>query len=406
MWLLPLYVIIIGLVIYLTGSTVYLLVLAAAYFILPEPKRIESSKLNRFAILVPAHNEELLISRLCDSLLKINYPLELYEIFIVADNCTDETAEICGSFPVNVLTRKDPSNIGKGFAISWALKQVALVKYDAILIVDADNVVDEYILEELNQSVNRGELAIQCYNTVGNRDDSWFTQLLFVSRTIGNLLYHHAKYKLRLSSYLMGNGICFQSDLLREKGWTAFSAGEDWEFYAQLIDSRIKVGFAKEAKVFHQESKSLNQATSQRLRWSSGKFKIFRTHGLNLFVKGFRNRDWFTLDASLPLVFPNYSLQLNLTVITIFLCILLPRSMFKTITLGISIALFTSQILLFLIGLSLAGDYWAVIKAALLAPFFLVWKIAIDFLSFTGIHRGDKWVRTERHRSAGDDSSL
>jgi cellulose synthase/poly-beta-1,6-N-acetylglucosamine synthase-like glycosyltransferase len=403
MWLLPLFIIIIGLLIYLTLSTAYLMFLAAAYFIVREPKSINSKKVNRFAILVPAHNEELLISRLCKSLLEIKYPREFYEIFIIADNCSDRTVEICASFPVNVLQRNDPSHTGKGFAISWGLSQIPLEEFDAVFMVDADNVVDPLILVEVNKSVNRGEQAIQCYNSVGNRHESWFTQLLFVSRTIGNLLYHHAKYKLGLSSYLMGNGICFTSTLLREKGWTAFSTGEDWEYYAQLIEGHIKIGFSKNAKVFHQESRSLNQATSQRLRWSSGRFKVLRNFGLNLFLKGLRNRDWFTLDASLPFIFPNYSLQINLTIITIFLCVLSPASMLKTVTMELSIGLFGFQIVLFVLGGYLAGDYWAVVKAAFWAPFFLVWKAVIDLFSLTGIHRGDRWVRTKRHLSAQGD---
>ena len=117
---------------------------------------------------------------------------------------------------------------------------------------------------------NRGEQAIQCHNGLGNRHDSWFTELLYVSRVLNNVLYHHGKYKLGLSSHLMGNGMCFTSGLLEEMGWTAFTAGEDWEYYTTLIEKGHKVTFALKAVVRHQESKSLEQATSQRLRWAQG----------------------------------------------------------------------------------------------------------------------------------------
>jgi cellulose synthase/poly-beta-1,6-N-acetylglucosamine synthase-like glycosyltransferase len=374
-----------------------LLVLAAVYFIVPEPKRIESAKLNRFAILVPAHDEELLISRLCESLLRINYPKEYYEIFIIADNCNDRTTEICKAYPVNVLSRSDTSRIGKGFALAWALKRITLEKCDAVLIVDADNTVDPFIIEELNRMINQGEKAIQCYNSVDNRNDSWFTQLIFVSRTIGNLFYHHSKYKLGLSSYLMGNGICFSTELLLKRGWTAYSLGEDWEYYAQLIEDRVKIGFAVKAKVYHQESRSLEQATSQRLRWSSGRFNVIKKLGIPLFSKGLIKRDWFILDASLPLIFPNYSLQVNLTIFTLLLCLFIPATALKTSLMALGLSLLLGQIILFLIGIYLAGAYWKVFKAILHVPFFLVWKSIIDFLSVTRIYRGNKWVRTKRH---------
>ena len=195
----------------------------------------------------------------------------------------------------------------------------------------------------------------------------------------------------------MGNGICFTTKLLKEKGWTAFTVGEDWEYYAQLINARIKIGFSKDAKVFHQESRSLNQATSQRLRWASGRFKIFRTLGIKLFIKGLRDRDWFTLDASLPLIFPNYSLQINLTILTLMFCLLLPASDFKIFLIVLNLLLCFGLALLFLVGIYLSGSYWDVFKAILRAPLFLMWKAIIDIICFTRIYRQDKWIRTRRH---------
>ena len=187
------------------------------------------------------------------------------------------------------------------------------------------------MLAELNRLINNGEQALQCYNSVGNRNDSWFTQLLFVSRTIGNLLYHQAKYKLGLSAYLMGNGLCFTSRLLKKEGWTAFTVGEDWEYYARLIEKRIKIGFAAGAKVFHQESQELesgNQPTSQMVERP---VPCSEETGDSIVSERLRNRDWFTLDASLPLILPNYSLQINLTFLALGLCFFLPATPFKSV---------------------------------------------------------------------------
>jgi 1,2-diacylglycerol 3-beta-glucosyltransferase len=387
------------LLLYVTFATAYLLFLAIAYFVIKEPSRgAMITGLTRFAIVVPAHNEELLIARLCESFLKVDYPRELRDVFVIVDNSEDRTAAICAAYPVNVLERTDKSALGKGFALSWGLARTPMDQYQAVLILDADSVVDSQILVELNRLTQRGEQAIQCYNGVGNRSESWFTQILFVSRTVGNLLYHSSKHKLGLSSYLMGNGICFSTTLLRNKGWTAFTIGEDWEYYAQLIQDHIRIGFAAEARLFHQESKSLNQATSQRLRWSRGRFSVARTLGLKLFLRGIRQRDWFTIDASLPLILPNYSLQLNLTLLVLALCFLLPSGTVRGVLTTSGIASLLGQALLFLTGTLLAGGYWDVFKSVLRVPFFLSWKLSIDLLTFTGIYRGDKWVRTRRHQ--------
>jgi cellulose synthase/poly-beta-1,6-N-acetylglucosamine synthase-like glycosyltransferase len=400
MWSIPIYFILAILIIYLAAATFYLLGLALAYFLMRERIPGPDEPFNYFAILVPAHNEELLIVTLCQSLLQVDYPKDKLEIFIIADNCSDRTADICRQYPLRVLERHDPEHGGKGQALAWALQQVALERFDAVFMVDADNYVDLDILRELSRLLNQGEQAIQCYNAVGNREDSWFTQLLFVSRTISNLLYHEAKFRLGLSSYLMGNGLCFRSDLLQKKGWTAFSAGEDWEYYAQLVDDGIKIGFASKAKVFHQESRSLNQATSQRLRWSSGKFRIGKTLGLRLLEKGLKEKDWFVIDASLPLIFPNYSLQFNLTLLALGLSKLIPSSvlMLQTIFVSLSIALLTGQIILFAVGVWIAGSPWKIFKSMLYIPLFLFWKLIIDLLSIFGIYRGEKWVRTKRYK--------
>lgn len=385
--------------IYLTAATLYLLVLAVAYSVVPEPTASTSTKKNRFAMLIPAHNEELLISRLCESLLSIDYPLSKRELFIIVDNCSDKTAEVCRDYPVTVLVREDPSHRGKGFALRWALERIPLLEFDAACIVDADNVVAPSLLTELNGMINQGERAIQCYNSVENREDSWFTQLLFVSRTIGNLLYHHAKYKLGLSSYLMGNGICFRTDLLIQKGWTAFTEGEDWEYYAQLIEDHVRIGFAVNARVYHQESRSLDQATSQRMRWASGRFRVARTLGLRLFQQGLSRRDWFTVDASLPLIFPNYSLQFNLTVLMLIVIALLPASPLSSFLAWVVVLLMVGQVTLFVVGACLAGNKWGVFKAFWHAPVFLIWKLIIDLQSIMRSYRKTTWVRTRRHLS-------
>ncbi len=399
MWLTAFNILIVLLMLYAAFATLYLLVLAGAYFILPEPEKIDHYKFNRFAVIVPAHNEELLISRLCESLSHLDYSGSLYKVIIIADNCTDHTTEVCSKYSCEVLIRSDELKLGKGHAIAWALNQIPLDDYDAILIIDADNYVDCNLLHELNKILTNGEHAIQCCNSVGNRNDSWFTQLLFVTRTINNLLYHHSKYKLGLSSYLMGNGICFTTKLIKEKGWTAFTIGEDWEYYAQLLDEKIKIAFALHAKVFHQESKSLDQATSQRLRWSSGRFHVAKGLGLQILIKGIRRFDGMLVDASLPLLFPNYSLLLNLSLISLCAVLIIAVPPYRNLMIFSFLSILFGQFILLCLGIILSGEVIKVIKALTYAPAFLIWKIAIDFISFTGIYRGKKWIRTKRHIS-------
>ena len=384
------------LLVFLTFTTFYLVYLAVNYYVKKEVVAGDFFPVNRFAIIVPAHNEELLIKNLCNSISEIDYPVNKRRYIIIADNCDDKTAEIGSEFDVNVLERFDKENIGKGYALSWSLQQINIDQYDAILFVDADNYVDKNILIELNKHINRGEQAIQCYNAVGNRNDSWFTQLLFVSRVIGNHLYHEAKYRLGLSSYLMGNGLCFKASLLKQKGWTAFSTGEDWEYYAQLIEDGVAISFAAGAKVFHQESRSLDQATSQRLRWSSGKFNIAKTLGISLLKKGIRQRSWFVIDAAFPLIFPNYSLLVNLTGTGLVLSLFVSINN-QQVIIYLFLLLLLLQVLLFVLGSIIAKDCKKIFLSVLYVPVFLIWKGFIDLCCVLGLHKEKKWIRTKRH---------
>ena len=111
----------------------------------------------------------------------------------------------------------------------------------------------------------------------------------------------------------MGNGMCFDVGMLRTLGWGAFSIGEDWEYYAKLVLSGTLVGYSRLARVYHQESVNLRQASSQRIRWSSGRFQVLRTYGPRLLWQGIRTGNVRCIDASLPLVLPNPSLGMNLT---------------------------------------------------------------------------------------------
>ncbi len=385
------------LVLYALLAGVYQFVLAACHFVVKHRRGDDSGKRNRFAILVPAHDEELLISKLCDNLVAVDYPRHLFEIFIVADNCTDRTAGICGAYPVKVLERHDERKRGKGYALEWALERVRIEEFDALLVVDADTTVKPDILTELNRMLNAGEEAIQCYIEVPNRAETWFTELIHLSRTINDLLFHDSKYRLGLSSYLMGSGMCFSSNLIRKQKWTAYTLSEDWEYYAKLIEDGYKVAFAANAVVFQQESSTLKQATTQRLRWASGRFYVVRNLGIRLFFKGLRRRNATMADAALALLFPNWSLQINLLVVTLLASLLLPASGFKTAVLCIDVGLLALQALIVIAGIALSRSSWATLKAVLVAPVFLVWKLAIDVLCLTGLYRGKTWIRTKRH---------
>lgn len=381
--------------IYLNLYVFYNLILLAAFFFIKEKKFPAIEPKTKFGIIIPAHNEEIFLGRLLNSITGQQYPLELFQTIVVADNCTDNTSKIGAETGAVVLKRKDSQHIGKGYAIKFALESISLNQYDAVFIIDADSFLLVDVLKELNKILGQGKDVIQCYNGVANPDKSWFTRLLNVSRTIGNEIYHPAKQKLGLSSYLMGNGMCFSTKLLLKYGWKAFSIGEDWEYYAKLIQEGETVAFACNARVYHQESSSLKQATSQRIRWSGGRFAIARKYGLSLLYKGLVERNFKKVDASFPLMFPNPSLGMNITAIGFVSSLLCAKAFNSSILVLWFCSLLLIQLGIFLIGIGYTKDKLKNFAALFFAPLFLAWKMGIDIFSMLGMGR-KKWVRTKR----------
>jgi cellulose synthase/poly-beta-1,6-N-acetylglucosamine synthase-like glycosyltransferase len=375
------------------GASAYLLGLALMARRVPAPATATADI--RFDVIVPAHNEEGEIAATVRSLRSVDYPPHLYRVIVVADNCTDGTAAAARRAGAEVLERHDAARRGKGYAIGWALERLGAGQFDAVVIVDADSVVAPEFLKELNLQMERGDTVIQCYNGVANPGQSWFTRLMHVSRTIANEVIHPGKRKLGLSSHLMGNGMCFDLRVLSEFGWNAFSAGEDWEYYARLVLNGIPVGYSRTARVFHQESVTLKQASSQRLRWSSSRFQVLRQHGFALFWKGVRTRSATCIDAALPLVFPNPSLGINLTVAGLVMALV------HTLAAGGDAAYVTwfgalavLQLGMFVIGALYTEDKVASAASLFVAPAFLAWKMGIDLVSAFGV--GNRWKPTQR----------
>ena len=383
---------------YLTFSVFYCSFLAVSYFMTGKRQAGGTPRTSRrrYTLLVPAHNEEAIISRLLESVQRLNYDPGNFKVYVVADNCTDTTARIARQFGADSLVRCDEERKGKGFAIEWTLRTLDLGSTDAVVIVDADNIIDPGFLHGLDEVLDRGIRAVQCNNCIANSDESFFTRVIHLSRTINNILYHQAKYKLGLFSYLMGNGMCFTTSLLKEYPWRTGTMAEDYEYYAVLAGHNEPIGFAVNARLYHQESKGLKAASRQRLRWSSGRFQVARRFGFGLLVQGIRERNFKMIDASFPLLLPNLSLMVNMTAVTLGAALIihvLHPVPYMIIWLMILIAM---QLAYFMSGMYLAKmPVFSFLFALCFAPLFLLWKGCIDILGLSGVTSG-QWGRSGR----------
>lgn len=369
---------------------------ALIFFVVPAKINPRVSRRKKFLILIPAHNEEELLPSTLAQLVAVDYPKDLYAVVVVADNCDDSTARIAANHDVFVMERTDTAQRGKGFALSWALARLPVAEYHAVVIVDADTLMDAQYLAEMNASLIAGSVVIQGYNSLRNPEDSNLTRLMHVTNVLKNRLFNETKSRLGLSVALMGTGMCFDRNVLEKYGWSAHSVGEDWEYFANLTDRGIVVGFNPLAITYAQEATSLRQGFSQRIRWAGGKYETVVKFALPTLMRGVREFDVGKIDAALGIIAPPFS---QLAYLSVFLLLFSLPGLFRenpsywfTVAAALLLGL---QIGYFSLGLFVMKASARTYISVIVSPLFLGWKLLVDLLALVG-YRRKTWVRTTR----------
>ena len=257
--------------------------------------------LKRFAIFIPAHNEEIVVENIVDNLKQLNYPKDSYDLYVIADNCTDNTAAIANAAGANVLERFDDKQKGKGHALQWAFEKVLYgedCEYDAAVVFDADNLVSKNFLKEMNNKLCDGQKVLQGYIDSKNPNDSWITASYSIAFWSSNRLFQCARSFLGMSCEIGGTGFCMDVQVLKQVGWHATCLVEDLEFTMKLVLNGIKVGWAHEAIVYDEKPLTLAQSWNQRRRWMQGFADVCSRYFVKLFVKGVKERNGALIDCA------------------------------------------------------------------------------------------------------------
>ncbi len=367
----------------------------AAVAILPGKKALCAAfGRRRYTILIPAHNEEKVIEETLDSIKRISYPKELLRVVVIADNCSDRTAELARGSGFTCLERNDAANPGKGQALEWAFTQLLEDGFaDAFVIIDADTLVDPAILEKMDSYISSGARVVQAYYDVLGPERSPIASLTYMGYAISRNLKYAGRSRLGFSVNLLGNGMCFTREVIVRFGWKAFSITEDLEYQLQLLVNGYKVAFAPDIKVYSEMPSSMKSYCRQRSRWDGGKYKLRNRYVPLLFSKFLREGKLMYLDAVLELVIPPYLLYAGASFILYAVYMLGfykgPGPMFYAMTL-----LAGGLFLYTLIGLVMARAGFKVYLNLVYAPYFLVRRlwIAVESLFL----ECKAWVKTER----------
>ena len=262
----------------------YQLVVSVCSLIKLKDKPLKIQKDHKFMAVIPAHNEEAVIGNLVESLKAQNYPQDKYDIYVIADNCTDDTAKVAKEAGAIVMKRFDDVNKTKGFALNWFLKQKIEenADYDALCVFDADNIVDKNFLKNMNKKLCQGEEVVQGYRDIKNPTDSWIAGGYAIFYWMMHRVYHLARYNLGLSPLLNGTGFMVKFDLLKPNGWQTITLTEDIEFSLINIAAGRKLGWATDAIVYDEQPITFMQSWSQRSRWTVGHLQCMQHYTKDL----------------------------------------------------------------------------------------------------------------------------
>ena len=295
-----------------------------------------AKKKHKYGILIAARNEEFVIGNLLDSINKQDYPKDKLTIFVVADNCTDNTAKIAKKHGAKVYERFDDERKTKGFALQFLFKNIekdyGIKSFEGFFIFDADNLLNRNYISKMNDAFDSGEKIITSYRNTKNFDENWIASTYALHWIRSIRCNHRARSVLRLATNIQGTGFLFANEIVKN-GWNYTGLTEDRALTADAVARGYQITYQDEAEFFDEQPISLKVALRQRLRWSKGHLLAFLETGPKLFVNIFfgklfikdkwgienKKRGFFgTIVESIRHRFASYDTLMQLTPLVVF----------------------------------------------------------------------------------------
>ena len=245
-----------------------------------------AKSLHKYAIIVAARNEENVIGNLIESIKKQDYPAELLTTFVVADNCTDKTADIARQYGAICYERFDDEHKTKGFALQFLFDKIkedyGIDSYEGYFIFDADNLLNIDFVSRMNDAFDAGEKIVTSFRNTKNFDDNWISASYGIHWIRTSLKMHRARSLFHLATHIQGTGFLFANELVKN-GWNYTSLTEDRAFTADAVAAGYKISYNDAAEFFDEQPTNLRIAFRQRIRWSKGHILAFLESGWQLF---------------------------------------------------------------------------------------------------------------------------
>ena len=339
----------------------------------------------KIAVVVPAHNEERLIAQCVSSL------GSEAQIFVIAHNCSDETAQRATEAGATALLLNDSVG-GKGNALDFGFRQAIAAGAEVMLVIDADSIAGPDLISKVATSFANGAQALQCRYEVANPDANRRTRLAALAFRGMNVLRPRGRHRLGLSCGIFGNGFALSADTLSKVPYTPNSLVEDLEYHLHLIRAGIRVQFLNDAAVYGEMPENTAAASSQRARWEGGRILMRRLWSKPLALEVLRGRlrmlepllDLLALplatEAALVILILSGGLAAHISWLAAYGCLGLA-----------SIALYV------IVAARLGPEPGATLGALASVPGFLIWKVMMIPRTRLATRADASWVRTARN---------
>ena len=270
---------------------------------------------HKFRIIIAARNEELVIPNLIDSLKRQDYPKDMYDIYVVPNNCTDKTREISLEHGALVLDIK--SNVkSKGEVLNYVYKEFKNDKsFDTYVIFDADNVVDKNFLKEMNNKLLNGYVVVEGFRDCKNLYENWLSGSYAISYYLQHIFLYDTRERIGASANINGTGYVITKSVLEKINYQATTLTEDIELTAICAIHNVKIGFADKAIFYDEQVSSLIPSIRQRKRWNLGTLQVLKKYVKSLGVGFKKNHNLHAIDSFILAFGPIYQLLVATTTI-------------------------------------------------------------------------------------------
>lgn len=265
--------------IYISGRS-YMNTFTVLGLLLPKKTYPETENKHTYGVVICARNEHLVIGNLIDSINAQNYDADKIKIFVIADNCSDNTADICKEKGCIVYERFDKEHARKGYALEYGFNKIesdyGIQSLDGYIIFDADNLLHPNFIKELNKAFDTGAGIAVGYRNTKNFDRNFISAGYGIHFYKSVALSHRPRAWIGTSTHLAGTGFVVASRLLKN-GWHYTCLTEDTQFTLNAVADGEKILFCEDAEFFDEQPYEFKVMIRQRMRWVKGRLYAFVT---------------------------------------------------------------------------------------------------------------------------------